>query len=402
MISQVSCHLTVAICEKSNVSLNNKEDQGSELLNQVLPPKTLPSASSLSRIVEKEPSGISIPKDNTRSQGENYAAGSAPDTSPLSLETTKASPTQGSGAPSHPLIASQPLLHPPSQMLQNIQQSASPLTPDTPRDPFNDPKSNAKSRMIAKQRIVKKVYSAPYKSRMDIKDAFMNECSYPLVYYTVNDYESSSLHLPIGDREYLCVELSIFLPKGDNPTTSYTSMTRPSSATVSPLSADKDTTPFPTPPNTHKIVLFQGAVPYTSLFDVYSQKGLAAQNALKLSWSRLNPADSRSDNRSNNSQKRTEYIMMRGPRGKGQCQVAISSLPTEEEEDRKIRGIADRLKRLGGAVKMIMGTDKMRSEDTLIQGLMASITYVNIAWASIVNDLLDFAKETRSSRSPNP
>ncbi|KAI8838343.1 hypothetical protein BC829DRAFT_39476 [Chytridium lagenaria] len=51
--------------------------------------------------------------------------------------------------------------------------------------PGSSPKPTPRSRMIALRRITKKVYAAPYKSRMDIKDAFMNEISYPLVYYTV-------------------------------------------------------------------------------------------------------------------------------------------------------------------------------------------------------------------------
>jgi flagellar hook-length control protein FliK len=111
---------------------------------------------------------------------------------------------------------------------------------------------------------------------------------------------------------------------------------------------------------------------------------------------------------------RTEYIMMRGPKGKGQCQVAISSLkssalePTTQEgesfpansdsnsslssSDKKFKGLTDRLKYVAGAVKSIMGVDK-KQESSEISALMASITYVNIAWGSIVNDLLEYAKQ---------
>ena len=80
-----------------------------------------------------------------------------------------------------------------------------------------------KPKMTAINRIVKKVFSAPYKSRMDVKDASMNECSYPLVYYTVNDFESSSLQLPISQNEYLCVELCILLPEKVDEDHSFTS-----------------------------------------------------------------------------------------------------------------------------------------------------------------------------------
>ena len=118
----------------------------------------------------------------------------------------------------------------------------------------------------------------------------------------------------IHEKEYLCVELSIILPLEDS---SLTSMTRPTSASQVPL-LNEDQTPFPTPPNSYKIVLFQGAVPYTSLLDVWTQKGLM-QNSLKLAWSRF-AADKPPE--PTQSHQRTEYIMMRGPRGKGQCPVA--------------------------------------------------------------------------------
>ena len=182
--------------------------------------------------------------------------------------------------------------------------------------------------------------------------------------------------------------------------------------------------PFPTPAQTEKIVLFQGAVPFTSLLEVYHQKGLAAQNALKLLWSsRLNASGSPSEMSSSQSQPsalpgdRTEYIMMRGPKGKGQCQVAISSLkspaaPANEgdllqnstdkdasntslgsaSDKQKFKGFTDRFKFVAGAVKSIMGVDK-KQESSEIAALMASITYVNIAWGSIVNDLLEYAKQ---------
>jgi hypothetical protein len=85
--------------------------------------------------------------------------------------------------------------------------------------------------------------------------------------------------------------------------------------------------------------------------------------------------------------------MMRGPRGKGQCQVAITSQSLEEEK--KNSGL---LRKLTGVASKILGSG-LKSEDYLSSGLVVSITYVNVAWQSIVNDLLQFAKDTKPSRN---
>ena len=175
-------------------------------------------------------------------------------------------------------------------------------------------------------------------------------------------------------------------------------MTKPSSAPHSSLLniTSDDLSPFPTPPETIKIILFQGAVPFLSLMDVYAQKGLAAQNSMKLSWSRLNSSSlQNSQSCTKLKERRTEYIMMRGPKGKGQCQVAITSLPIEEE-DKKQPGLIKKLS--GVATRLILGPDRSKSEDSMISGLIVSITYVNMAWQSIVHDLFEFAKETRTNR----
>ncbi|TPX42625.1 hypothetical protein SeMB42_g05051 [Synchytrium endobioticum] len=304
--------------------------------------------------------------------------------------------------------------------------------------------SKSKSRMIALRRVKKKVYAAPYRSRMDVKDAFMNECSYPLVYYTVNDYESHDLHLPIHEREYLCVELSVAIPKSTSSDNS--SVPSPSET---PDSIDADDIPFPTPLGHDKIVLFQGAVPYSSLLEIFLQKGLAAQNM----WNR-NPHSLYSNShgmpmKGNGSlpkgdapdggNGRTEYIMMRGPHGKGQCQVAITEEPsisppspdvtnngqsgstnslaaqqsqphTTDWSDKKPLTLADRLRSFGSVVRQqviaatasassgsgtsIMAVDKLKKPD----GLRCSMTYVNVPWQSIIGDLNEYAKV--QSRKP--
>ena len=205
---------------------------------------------------------------------------------------------------------------------------------------------------------------------MDIKDAFMNECSFPLVFYTINDYESRDLHLSISEKEYLCVELSVTLPPvqsnehRDAHNQNESSSQSHSSAKVSPssqfsdptdavaaITLDQDTSPFPIPHNYRKIVLFQGAVPFTSLQDVYQQKGSLASSphaSLRSSWNRLtghykqqhasgSPKLLSSSPTSNLIPpiiplERTEFVMMKGPHGKGQCQVAIREIRSDLDE----------------------------------------------------------------------
>ncbi|KAI9091776.1 hypothetical protein DFS34DRAFT_564503, partial [Phlyctochytrium arcticum] len=284
--------------------------------------------------------------------------------------------------------------------------------------------SAAKPKMTAVRRIPKTVYAAPYKSRMDVKDAFMNEVSYPNVYYTVNDYESRDLHLSIGEKEYLCVELSVIIPDATHESVKTGKKWTATSGTeaIAAIPLDSDSAPFPVPPDCTKIVLFQGAVPYTSLLDIFQTKGLAARSQLKISWKKLAEATSSNSSGSQNRKRtnspppeRTEYIMMRGPHGKGQCQVAIkddeSNSETVAVEDdtllsttspssrSKPSTLTDRLYKLGSVVKTQLATsavmanvatalgvetplsesDKMKRPESL----RCSMTYVNVPWQSI-------------------
>ena len=154
-------------------------------------------------------------------------------------------------------------------------------------------------RMVALKRVTRKVFAQPYKSRMDVKDAVMNECSYPLVYYTINDFESDVLHLPIFPDEYLCVELAVVVPTRPEPNSDgYLN----AADNVASISVKDDDDPFPIPKGYDKVVLFQGAVSFQALSAVYQQKGTT----------HLGNDDPRVH--------RTEYIQMKGPHGNGQCQ----------------------------------------------------------------------------------
>lgn len=294
----------------------------------------------------------------------------------------------------------------------------------------NSKTKQKKSKMVAVRRIMKKVYAAPYKARMDKKDSFMNECSYPLIYYSVNDYECEDLQMTITDKEYLCAELSILLPSNkdkiiqniqninngnsfadteqellldkekesnaDNETKFEIDINIDVKSTIEENStiesdtdknenipqtqidfgnqqftiSDKDLSPFPIPNDTCKVILFQGAVSFATLLDYfidkesyledkesaysyYSLTGYGrklsqtansailnisnnfkksslsnynfAHNVLDKFYNGLRLPNNTSSKKNGYYEKegRTEYILMRGPKGKGQCQVAI-------------------------------------------------------------------------------
>ncbi|CAG8577423.1 5683_t:CDS:2, partial [Paraglomus occultum] len=143
------------------------------------------------------------------------------------------------------------------------------------------PDNSQKTSMTCSHRHVStRVYALPTKSRMDIKDTSM-ECSYPLIYYVVDDYEEMFEQLIVREDEYLCVELAV-----------------PSTDT--------------------KITLFQGAAPYSALLDIYKQKASSKLNK-RFKMGPVNPP--------------TEYVMMRGPNSKGHAQVAITAAPIENTQE---------------------------------------------------------------------
>jgi hypothetical protein len=212
---------------------------------------------------------------------------------------------------------------------------------------------------------------------MDVKDAIMNECSYPLVYYTINDFDNEDLHLLISPGEYLCAELSITIPKVPS-SEAYTRATQ----LVSEISIQDNSDPFPLPPNYFKITLFQGAVSFKALCDVYQQKGIAAANQMKSRW--------RKEGSSNIS--RTEYVLMRGPHGKGQCQgtfyfnqVAIQApnlnLTYPSQPSSSVFGF------IKDSIKSQLGGD---SSETIAppEKLDCSLTFINVPCRSIALDLL--------------
>jgi hypothetical protein len=194
---------------------------------------------------------------------------------------------------------------------------------------------------------------------MDVKDASTNDPSLPLIYYSVNDYERSDLHIKLHPSEYLCVELSCIYPSD-----SYH------------IKKDDDG-PFLSPPPGHgKTVLFQGAVPYSSLQQVYGQKAGGSMRSLRQSVS---------------GEARREYVMMRGPNGKGQCQVCVTE-PVQTEEKEQGVSWGDRIRRLSSAVVVATGAAMLEGAGGVGGDgggeLECSMTYVNVPWQSIVIDLI--------------
>ncbi|CAG8623042.1 12010_t:CDS:2 [Cetraspora pellucida] len=155
----------------------------------------------------------------------------------------------------------------------------------TPADNADGP--NQKTSMTcSRKHVSKRVYALPTKSRMDIKETSM-ECSYPVIYYVIDDYEEMFEHLIVSEGEYLRNR-------------------HRRSMTNEPFPQHNDT----------KITLFQGAASYTALLDIYKQKTSSKQNRRFKMGPQTPP---------------TEYIMMRGPAGKGHAQVAITASSLEDD-----------------------------------------------------------------------
>ncbi|KAG0235573.1 hypothetical protein BGW42_005012 [Actinomortierella wolfii] len=193
------------------------------------------------------------------------------------------------------------------------------------------------SMTCTRKHVSKRVYASPTKSRMDVKEESV-ECSWPIIYYVIDDFEDMFEHLMVQGQEYLCVELAVALPnesdtvvmsslRGDNDNGA-----RPDR----PISSDHHINdglqvgkPFPTGSirglgtkgvgNGHsafgvgshgKITLFQGAASFQSLASIYQQK--AASKVAKRF--KLGPR-----------KVPQEFVMMRGPGGRGHAQVAITA-----------------------------------------------------------------------------
>ena len=274
------------------------------------------------------------------------------------------------------------------------------------------------SSMRAKHRVTKQVCAVPYTSKMDIKST-TNECAFPLVYYTVNDYDSNEPFLELAEKDHLCVELSVSVPSDSsnlplvtigtdgnlpslnissdssnlqkavpsdssnlqNAVPSDSSNLQNAAETIAKITIEENSEPFPLPEGYEKIVLFQGAIPYSSLLDIYMQKGLAAQKQSR--WGLSQPP----------LPKRNEYILMRGPQGKGQCQVAITEPPVESDLAIPKQGFFKSMSKIVNSIANKL-EDVPDQDNVKPSSLVCSLTHVNMPWHAISSDLLEFGKSS--------
>lgn len=191
---------------------------------------------------------------------------------------------------------------------------------------------------VVRKHVSKRVYALPNKSRMDLPKgnaAGPPECSWPNIHYVIDDYEDMFEDMFIKKGEYLCVELSARIPipsSGNDDDEAAFSKDIPVS--ISKQTADhdeKNNNVFSsvrsrlTSANsalggvggtgTYKVVLFQGAASFNALVDNYVHR-LSSKNMLhRLRKPTYTP----------------EFIMMRGPGGKGHAQVAITGRSNADE-----------------------------------------------------------------------
>jgi len=213
--------------------------------------------------------------------------------------------------------------------------------------------TDGKPTMSAESYVTKRVYASPNKTRMDKKGAEYS-CSFPLIYFNVEDFEDAFSNIIINNDEYFCVELCVNIPK----------------------SGTKD--------GQRKVIIFQGAVGWDALSDTFQKR-----------------AGSIKDDH-------IEYIMMRGPHGKGHSQVAVSiptsnSLPSDSSSNLNSTsttstkstassgstnnsnpfGSIGRRNFFQDLLKLGMPQETPRA----IERLKFCLTFVNVSWQSIVNDI---------------
>ncbi|KAJ1668292.1 hypothetical protein IW140_000403 [Coemansia sp. RSA 1813] len=189
---------------------------------------------------------------------------------------------------------------------------------------------------VVRKHVSKRVYALPSKSRMDRpKDnACPPECSWPYIYYVIDDFEDMFEDMFVKKGEYLCVELSARIPVPNMPEETASG---PQSKSLVPNSNEKPISfasqdggsgnvfnsmrsrllSAASGTGTSKIVLFQGAASFGALVDNYAHR-LSSKNMLhRLRKPAYTP----------------EFIMMRGPGGRGHAQVVITGRSNAEELD---------------------------------------------------------------------
>ncbi|KAI8324128.1 hypothetical protein GQ54DRAFT_309561 [Martensiomyces pterosporus] len=308
---------------------------------------------------------------------------------------------------------------------------------------------------VVRKHVSKRVYALPNKSRMDRpKDsASPPECSWPYIYYVIDDYEDMFEDMFVKKGEYLCVELSARIPVPNMPDEAAAAAAAVAVAPVKSIAdniekpvsyASNDGGPFnsvrsrltssasASASDTSKIVLFQGAASFGALIDNYVHR-LSSRNML---------------NRLRKPTYPPEFIMMRGPGGKGHAQVAITGRASTDEIDLASRNVslvsspvlpphhpamAGVATSNGGSVAKLPGISSPPLAPHALPGsamnstpsspslsawlkkislpsiaenlsqatspppppksLQASMTFVSIPWPSIIDDLINFKRQ---------
>jgi Uncharacterized conserved protein (DUF2045) len=241
---------------------------------------------------------------------------------------------------------------------------------------------------IVLSQLCRTVYASPDRTQLE-KKGIKYETAYPLIYFMLDDFESTFTNLPLFPNQYICVELFTQIPCDDNIINSNP-----------PLGIRR-------PGNVHpdEVCLFQGTVSYESLSFVFKNKA----------------KDKVLERRDSSDETHFEFILMRGPEGKGQAQLAIrpstlmtSSIPREYEEPffpfasaltyspdsssgsrgvlRRVHSILfanDPYKTIASAIsKRILNAENDSSQPISDHpGFDCSLTFVNIHWSCIMKDI---------------
>jgi hypothetical protein len=157
-----------------------------------------------------------------------------------------------------------------------------------------------------------------------------------------------------------------------------------------------------------RVTLFQGAVPFSALADVFRSK--SKENTLTKSFQRLSRTLAGQSVDDMNHE--THYITMRGPGGKGHAQVAIHPvnpernasscrLPSPERHSSNVSP-SSMIQGLAVALKKSVLTPSWRVPDMEQlgeHGMHCRMTYIHLNWQSIIRDLLhEFHEYNSNSR----
>ncbi|KAI9298265.1 hypothetical protein K502DRAFT_286749, partial [Neoconidiobolus thromboides FSU 785] len=221
---------------------------------------------------------------------------------------------------------------------------------------------------------VKRVYALPSRSRGDLKERQW-ECSYPLIYYAVEDHEDMFENLVLGEGEHLCVELLCSLSNDSEQDILIYSTT----------SSDENNIAFLSKRPQNTVSLFQGAATFKSLLTVLRQKLALKSNKKSKVAHQFN--------------KLPEYIIMRGPEGKGHAQVAMTFLSSppnnssnclnndnnnDEVMVKPPTSFLQSLKRLSLSPLIDKNSEPPLDSNNIPSLINCSITFVNIPWTSII------------------